>query len=408
LNVKWANNSCPPGLLKDIKSNIFLNNEGNVSYKIGIDFSIDAMFGKVIHGFSLDHTVLYNEFKNSVTDAFKDNRLSNPDSILLKFKLRCEKNIRNQNKYFLVTSISLKNTHLPKRRSINNSVISFSKEVPARYVKSRKKLFLQHSDLNLSEQENFLYVTVSIRASDINTAFKNGIANLDIIRAAWQIGFRKNTNFLAANKEKEYPTESIVALGQVHTLHIGTGKEAWAGLWYEPNFKRKEAITVKDFRVTELNLTSLLKKIRMNPFSDHVCESLRSYINALDQSEQEFRYMKLWSVLEKLLKSDETKILIKRISFFYADRALHKEILDSLRKARNINAHSGVKPFNVEMKNFSLCRYLDDILKFFIFNPFKYNNLQQNIDFISLSTELQTIDEQIKNLYSVKKFIGAE
>jgi hypothetical protein len=203
LNVKWADKSYPPGLLKDIKSNIFLNSEGNVSYKIGIDFSIDAMFGKVIHPFSWDHTVLYNEFKNAVTDAFKDNRLSNPNSILLKFKTRCEINIINQRKYFLVTSISLKNTHLPKRRVINNSVISFSREVPSKYVKFRKKLFSQHPDLNLSEQENFLYVTVSVRASDINTAFKNAIANLDIIRAAWQIGFRKNTNFLAANKEKE-------------------------------------------------------------------------------------------------------------------------------------------------------------------------------------------------------------
>ncbi|SQH75602.1 protein of unknown function [Shewanella benthica] len=70
--------------------------------------------------------------------------------------------------------------------------------------------------------------------------------------------------------------------------------------------------------------------------------SLTSYVNALDHSEQEFRFMKLWSVVEKLVKSDETKMIIKRVSFFYENRPVTKEVLSSLRQVRNINVHAGV------------------------------------------------------------------
>jgi hypothetical protein len=395
LNVKWdQQNGSYQALLKEIKSNLTLNSDGNVGFKFGIDFSIDALFGKVTHSYSLDYDVLYQLFESSLTHVFKQNKLSKPDEILSEFKKRCDQNLRKNAKYILITSISLNKNCLPKKRSI---IVSFSKDIPSKYIKSRANLLAQHSELELSEQNDFVYVLISVQASDIKTAFMNAIGAIDIIRALWQLNFEKKINFLASSKEHEYPTGSVISLGQYHTLHLENGKEAWEGLWYEPEFKKREATTIMNFSLTESNLSILLKKICKNPFNDHIFESLKNYINALDHSNQEFRYMKLWSTIEKMVKSDDSKMIIKRISFFYYDRALHKEILESLRKARNINAHAGVKPFNVEMKNFRICAYIDNLLIFLICNAFKYNTLQQFIDFISLPTDLQTIDEQIKN-----------
>ncbi len=114
--------------------------------------------------------------------------------------------------------------------------------------------------------------------------------------------------------------------------------------------------------------------------------------------------MKLWSTIETIIKTDDSKIIIKRISFFYEDRQLYKELLDSMRNARNINAHTGVKPFNVELKNFALNHFINRLLLFFINNPFKYNKVDQVITAISLPTDLQSINAQIKNLQIVKKF----
>ncbi|SQH75605.1 conserved protein of unknown function [Shewanella benthica] len=80
---------------------------------------------------------------------------------------------------------------------------------------------------------------------------------------------------------------------------------------------------------------------------------------------------------------------------------MHKPIYLKGYSSLRTNICAGVKPLNVEMKNFNLCLYIEDLFRFFINNPFKYDNLQKVIDFISLPTDLQTIDQQIENLKMV-------
>lgn len=406
MKLEWENNNCPRALIEIIKSNLSLTGDGQVSHTIGLELYFDDLFGKVIHAYKLDHDVLFREFTIAIKETFQKNKLSNQDAILQAFKARCNKILGKKEKYILLTSISLNNTYLPKRRKVNNCTVSFSKKVPVKYRKARKKLLSQHPKLDLSEQEDFLFVSVSVKAPNIETAYISAVGALDIIRAIWQIGFKKNINFLSSSKDHEYPTDSIISLGQVHTLHLGNGKEVTGGLRYEPRYQKRQATKPKKFSVTESNLEGQISKIKNSPFQEHLNTSLTSYINALDHNVQEFRFMKLWSALEKISNTDDSKILIKRVSFFYENREANKAVLESLRKARNINAHSGIKPYNVEMKNFKMCKYLEDLIRFFIDNPFKYKNLAQIIAFISLPTELQTIDEQIANLNTVKKFMG--
>jgi hypothetical protein len=406
LNVKWDKKQCHQSLISDIQTYFNIGDNGSVSIKNGIEFQIDALFSKVVHSYDLDYDVLYQNFDRAVTSVFKNNPLTKPDEILLKFKTKCDEDLRKKNKYFLLTSISLKNNFILKRRTINGCIVNFYKEIPKKYESARYELIQKHSKLHLTEQNNYVFVSVSVLAPDVKTAFKNSIAALDTIRAILQLGFQKNIQFLSPNKGHKYSSNTVISLGQVHTLHLDSGKKAWGNIWYEPDFKNKNAIKIRDFPLIEKNLTTWINNLNKNPFYDHLLTSLTSYINALDHNEQEFRFMKLWSVIEKLVKSDETRIIIKRVSFFYENRAVTKEVLNSLRQARNINVHAGVKPLNVEMKNFNLCLYIEDLFRFFISNPFKYDDLQKVIDFISLPTELQTIDQQIENLKMVKKFIG--
>ena len=406
MNVTWDKNQHPQSLIFDIKSYFKIGNDGNVSYTIGVEFQIDALFSKVIHRYDLDDSVLYRNFDNAVKSVFKSNQLTKPDDILSTFKSKCDESLRVKNKYYLLTSISIRHSFILKRRFINGCVISFYRDIPNKYKKSRSELIQEHHELNLSEQNDYVFVTVSVTAPDVNTAFKNSIAALDTIRSVLQLGFEKNIQFLSPQDKNKYSSDSILSLGQVHTLHSKSGGKAWQNIWYEQDFNDKKPIKIRNGHLTESNLSSWLKKLNRNPFSEHLLVALTSYINALDHNDQEFRFMKLWSVVEKLVKSDDTKMIIKRVSFLYENRAVTKEVLNSLRQARNINVHAGVKPFNVEMKNFNLCLYIEDLFRFFINNPFKYDKLQKVIDFISLPTELQSIDQQIKNLKTVKKFIG--
>lgn len=405
MNVKWDKKQGHKPLVSDIKTYFKIDDNGNVSNTFGIEFQIDALFSNVDHSYNLDHDVLYENFYAAVISVFKSNQLTKPDEILSKFKKKCDEGLREKKKYFLLTSISLNNNYRLKRRKINGCVINFYREIPKKYECARYELIEKHEKLHLTEQKDYVFVSVSVLAPDVKTAFKNSIAALDTLRAILQLDFQKSIQLFSSNDKDKYSSNSVISLGQVHTLHLDSGKNAWGNVWYEPDFINKEAIKIRNFPLTDKNLTLRLNSLNKSPFSAHLLSPLASYINALDHSEQEFRFMKLWSVIEKLVNSDDTNMVIKRVSFLYENRAINKEVLKSLRQARNINVHAGIKPLNVEMKNFSLCGYIEVLLNFFINNPFKYDNLNKVIDFISLPTELQTIDQQIKNLKMVKEFI---
>ena len=66
----------------------------------------------------------------------------------------------------------------------------------------------------------------------METAFINAMDSIDIIRAMLQIGFQRRINLLAPEKDQEFPTDSIISLGQLHTLYFKSGKSAKNGFWY--------------------------------------------------------------------------------------------------------------------------------------------------------------------------------
>ena len=363
------------------------------------------------HSFILDHNVLFREFQKAVNSAYKtDQQLTNPDAILRKFEENCNRHLKNKIRYTLITSIGLHSTCLPRRRSVNGCVLNFSKDVPRKYASSRQQLLDKHTIKNrsLSDEKDFTYISVSLEAPNYPTAFMKAMKAVDLVRSILQLQVQKNRDFLAFDKQQEFPSDSVLKLGLTHTLHLPNGKSAWDGMWYEQNQSNHVAIRINNFATVDLRLGKWLslisdKDIKYRNFL-HTC--FVSYISALDQSEQEFRFMKLWLTLELITGADDAKTLIKMASFFYQDRAVEKAILQSLREARNVNVHVGVKPPNVELKNFQMCQYIEYLLRFFLENPFKHETLPELRAFISSTTEVSAIDDQIRRLKLVKKFVA--
>ncbi len=408
MKSQWKNNSLLHDVLKAIRDDININSEGSVSHKYGIEFSIDTLYGSISHKYIFDQDILFSDFKKSIFAAYKIDRLNDPALILKEFDKLCSHRLRSKRKYYLVTSISIRNTHRVKARKIDNCSVRFVKKMPEKYRSHRDGLIADHSGLDLKDQNDYLYVIVSVLAPDIDTAFKLSVGALDILRASWQISFSKSTNFLANKKRNQYPSNSVLSLGKVHTLHLETGVRACNKIWYEEDFRDHRAIAIRNHDEAEVHLDKMLKSLRNSPFKEHLFDVLKGYINATDVNDLGYRFLKLWTVIERLVKSDDTKVIIKRVSFFYEDRVLTKQHLEILRSARNIAAHAGLTPLNIEMKNYKLCQYVEQLIRFFVRNPFKYKNLDYLISFISLPTDLPTIDDQIKHLKTVKSFIGSK
>ena len=405
MKPKWSGKSRDEAvLIKEIQSRLDSTSDGKVAFRTDFGFLIDALFERVEHSFTLDEDCLFRIFEWSVIDVLKENNTSNSEEILRRFQRKCYEVNQKKEKFTLITSVNLKNHHILKRREINGCKIAFRKNIPKKYQGERGKIILNSPENKFVEQESFLYACVTTEAPNKDTAFQNALKTIDLIRSLWHIGFNKSIYLLSSNKEKEYYTDSIIATGKLHTLHSLDGKNVLNGQWMERDYKRREAISIRNFSLTESLLSRQLKQIKKSPFQLHITKALINYINALDH-EQELRFMKLWSVLEQLLLSDDSKMLIKRISFFYNNRDIEKAILESLRNARNMNAHIGIKPFNIELKNFRLCQYTEWILKVFIDNPLKCSKLSEMIEIASSPTDSKTIDEQLKKLNAIKRYI---
>ncbi|MDO8345190.1 MAG: hypothetical protein Q7T48_18455 [Cellvibrio sp.] len=404
MNVKWLDKSTHTSLIKQIKSDLKVGGDNSISFKPGIEFLIDALFEKIEHPYKMDGDILFKIFNLSLQEIIRNNELSRSDKILAEFKKRCDEKLRNLSNYVLVTSISLEQKHLPKRREINNCRIRFYKKTPEKYVESRKTIINKHSLLNLSEQETFTTVTISVSAPDVKTAFQNAITSLNVLRSIWQINFHKKTNFLASNKNSKYPSSSFISLGQTHTLHLPKGESACDMIWYEPELLKSTPVNIANFNDTEKLLTSTLQRIRKSPLKDHIEKALNKYISATDEKNHELRKMKIWSSIEHTLKTDSSNEIKKRISFFYEDATLHSEIIESLRKSRNEITHGGKRPTNIELKNFQLSQIAEHLIRFYIDNPFKRESIEEMLSLLSSPINSNDIDRTIKNLLIVKKF----
>ena len=407
--VKWRRRTNPDTLIMALRPRIGLSSTQQITFYGEYESILDALYEKVEHSFNLDQDLLFNLFRDAVSEAFIEKSLSGKstkDIILKKFKDKCNKKYCQLHKYVLITSISLKNTHSPEEKYIGSSTISFQKEIPQEYRIERESILSKHPEISSNEEDSFLFSCVTVDAPNSATAILKALEILDIIRALWQIGFRKSISILANRNDQKYRTDSVIRIGKIYTLHSMSGLEVDQNLWLDEGYRKSSAIKIENFDLTESLSKRQLESIRNSSLEDEINKALVGYIRALD-SEQELRFMKLWAVLEQLLGTDETEVIIKRISFFYADRTFQKAVLESLRHARNTNAHVGKTPINLEFKNYQLCQYIEWILKVLIDDPFRLKSFNDLKELTSSTTDSKSIEEQINILLTVQKFINA-
>ncbi|MBJ2225781.1 hypothetical protein I6U33_05190 [Pseudomonas carnis] len=402
----WLKKSTPTELINIIRENFSVTPDGRTGYNIESTFFFDALFSLVTHHHDLDNETLYSYFKSSLIRCFETNKIQKPDDILREFDRTVNTSKSKIKTFILVTSINVKRIYQIPRKTVHNSIISFHNIIPKKYASSRSKQIESQPDHDFSEQENFTFVTITTKAINPEHAFRNAMKSMDIVRSLLQVGFVKNMQLLSNNKEHEYPTKSIIQYGQAHTLHFPNGKSASDNFWYEPNYKKINAISLRSPDRTYKELSHRVRQLNKSPYYEHCLSIISSYADATDSKDTELRFMKLWVTLEKLTITDNSEKIAKRVAFFYEERALYERLMESLRCSRNTHIHGGNKPINIEQKNFQLCQIIDHLIKFTLANAFKLSSRQEIQDLISFPTESKTLKSQIASLKMVQKFIG--
>jgi len=406
LSSNWLKRSTPTELINIIRDNFSITSTGSVGYNMESTFYFDALFSLVTHNHNLDNETLYSYFKLSLQQCFKKNKILKPDDILREFDRIVNAKITELKSFTLFTSINIKNIYQLPKKKVHGCTITFHNVIPKKYLSPRLAQLASQPDYEFTEQENYTFVTITTKAINQEHAFKNSMKSMDILRAILQVGFLKNMQLISNHREHEYPTKSIVQHGKIHTLHLPNGKSASKDFWYEPNYKESKAISLKAPERTSKELSRRLNQLNNSPYYEHCVSVIASYADAIDSTDTELRFMKLWVTLEKLTMTDNSEKIAKRVAFFYQERSLYEKLLESLRCSRNTHIHGGNKPINIELKNYQLCSIIEHLIKFTLANAFKLSSRQEIQDLISSPTESKTLRSQIAFLKMVQKFIG--
>lgn len=396
---------------EELISSVTINDNGNASWVLDTDFLLDGILAYDSLNDDLDNAMKITQLKSALVLVLKE-KSSNMTvrdiaiSTIKRYKSNCSSLSVKSTKYRLVTTINLpKTTKLPKRRIIDDCQIRFYKELTNELRKNRLKIFSdQASDYSPCDDKDFIYVSVTVLAPNARTAVNKSMSSLSIYRALINLSFTKSIQIMPSKYREMYDSKSRVKVGAFHTLHAQNNKPVQHfSFWFEVGYEY-QGLCGTDIEKLEGVVDKKLSLFRSSPIKQHLRKSLITYIEALDSVNREYRFTKLWSAFEILLKADNTKELAKRISSFYKDKALAKEKIYASREARNRVAHAGISGHEFDLKCFELMNHFENCIRLYLGNPFRFKRVEDFTRFVSAPRKLEEIEAQLQMLKIAKRY----
>jgi len=320
---------------------------------------------------------------------------------------------RGTKQYILVTSLSLEKNSLISKSKINSGHITFTPQLPATFHRARELTWsrsARHTIDNIPQK--YLFARIHVIAKSAFEATGKAFANLDLIRGIWNLGLNRKRYLSISYGGKQRPINRII-LGPFHTLHEPGGKLSTDTFWFDPHFNNSvqpyqfDNQDEKDYVISFAKLVR--KKLRTIAYSDDICEGIIRYTRALDYSDYDIAFLKLWSVLEFLTNTLKAKYdnTIKRTAFCFKEYDFHCQVLNHLRDYRNKSVHTGSSDNSgVKIYIYQLKRYVEELLIFHLSTKMKFSNIESASEFLDLSQDAEFLREKCQLYQKAIKFLS--
>ena len=153
------------------------------------------------------------------------------------------------------------------------------------------------------------------------------------------------------------------------------------------------------------SVSEIRRYIENGPLKEELKNALMLYNDALDCSNYEIAYIKLWSALELLTGTepgDSYDKTIKRAAFIYQDLETHKASLGLLRQFRNNLVHRGHMNAKLEIFVYDLKLYVEQMFRFIVYSHSKFGSFSDIGYFLDCVTDLKELDRQ-RNLLNLAR-----
>lgn len=316
-------------------------------------------------------------------------------------------------KYVLISSLSI--VDLPtKRIEVRGCEVSSLKTRGERFLLPRALTrpedgspFLKH--INSSEYR--LVMVTSVGRSKYE-ATDNALKSLSLLRGLWSLFATYGSWTIHGGSSPRRKPIGVIHTGPIHTLHLTNGALVDNDLyWYEPDFTEEQPIfqPSKGWEQIEKNRRWAMKRLSTLEYRQDLETLLIRYVDALDQSNPSIAFLKMWGILERVTDTiggnyDET---INRVvwTFHTESRPVTRNMLQSLRFRRNQYVHSGSSGGESDQVAYMIKYFVDPHLVRLISNPFKLKSIEEYGEFLSLPTDVATLEQRQRKLKQALRWL---
>lgn len=402
----WNDRGFNPGIVISKLNSARKQSKGKVSYS---GFSLSLMSPILVSAIKFNSGIPGQQHEGILRKALF---LKTPNGkiskgLLIKQVTALESNYlkKKVSNYFLLSSISI-DGYLPFR--------DFHFDGSQIRLKFDKKKF---GDQGLSPTsslpilgeppKSYLPVVVWVESRTQFDAATQALDALDVLRGIWNLRLNERQQVRISLGHR--PPVNLVRLGPIHTIHNQDGSRASDQFWYEEDYVKDwgtRRLTKKEAEILRKFSLDCRKRLDRSSLKEIAMNGLRRYTRALDKWNWETCFVELWGTLELLTdtKFQSYAVTTKRAAAMYEDYQVALELVKHLRERRNRAIHSAEVYRDLEILIYQLKGYVEDLLRLYIQNPFKFSTPEEVGVFLDLPHGREQIYRRMKLLQNALHF----
>jgi hypothetical protein len=251
------------------------------------------------------------------------------------------------------------------------------------------------------DSSEYLRVMVTTKGRTIYEAFEKAATSLDLLRGLWTLLATRGSWSMRFSPSKARPI-GIIHTGPVFTLHVVGSSVPSETYWYDPNYESDRDIysPKSDWGVIDKSRRWACRRLRHLPYRNVLKRLLARYAEALDHTDYDVAFLKLWSVLEAITdtiggKYDAT---IERAICTFSDVEIARDLLRSLRLQRNRFVHASHPGKDADQAVYGIKQFVDSHFAALLRNDFDVESLKEYGEILGLPKSVPALKERIGKL----------
>lgn len=394
--------SAPRSLLAELGKRAKVSKDMQISWS-GFNFDFDLIYQLIAiideRGNELNHADTTYIIDNSINEIIRTSPGKSIEPKVLRETANKHANAffsRPRSQFKMIAALSVEN--LPaKRFKFNNNWLGEVSERLKRFPLPKIVLSSQYrhpfADFAESTQYKWLYVDCSGRTPD--EAMDEAMRSLDLFRACLEFSKSAGTKTFRLSTFSQRSRGSFTA-GRLFTLHDKDGRPAVHDrFWFNRDFVTEQSLfRDRPSQPLEKRRLGVVRCLANSKYRKELEELLVRYIWAIDQPNDNYAFVMLWSILEKITGSIKHEEVAKSASWIFEKsvRGMINDILLACRQYRNRHVHDAASDPHGDRMLTQIRYVVESHLARLIYNPFGLERFEHYAKLLSLpldSNELQ-------------------